>query len=205
VVKKYSNKDLLIVFVKNSELGFVKTRLAKTIGNEKALIVYRALVEKTKAVIDDLNVRKAIYYSDYIDEYDQFKEDGYSKRLQMGDDLGERMKNTFEAAFNLGFKKAVIIGSDCWELTSDTIEAAFKGLDESDFVLGPASDGGYYLMGMKEILPEVFSNKMWSSENVLVDTLIDIERSGKSKLLLPTLSDVDYQEDLPDELNSLIQ
>ena len=204
-MKKYSNKDLLIVFVKNSELGLVKTRLAKTIGDEKALVIYRALVEKTKAVIDDLKVQKAIYYSDYIDEYDQFSEDGYSKRLQMGEDLGERMKNTFEAAFNLGFKKAVIIGSDCWELTTGIVEAAFTGLDESDFVLGPARDGGYYLMGMKKVLPEIFCNKTWSSENVLVDTLIDIDRSGKSKILLETLSDVDYQEDLPDELNSLIK
>lgn len=193
------------MFVKNSELGLVKTRLAKTIGDEKALVIYRALVEKTKAVIDDLKVQKAIYYSDYIDEYDQFSEDGYSKRLQMGEDLGERMKNTFEAAFNLGFKKAVIIGSDCWELTTGIVEAAFTGLDESDFVLGPARDGGYYLMGMKKVLPEIFCNKTWSSENVLVDTLIDIDRSGKSKILLETLSDVDYQEDLPDELNSLIK
>ncbi len=204
-MKKYSNRDVLIVFVKNLELGNVKTRLANFIGDQNALIVYEALVDKTRETIEHLSVKKAIYYSNYIDEYDKFSNDKFSKRLQLGDDLGNRMHNTFQSVFNLGFKKAVIIGSDCWDLTPEIIEAAFEKLDTHDFVLGPAVDGGYYLMGMKEMLSDVFNNKQWSTANVLVDTLIDIDNASKTKALLPTLSDVDYLADLPAELKLLIE
>lgn len=186
-------------------MGYVKTRLAKTVGDENALVIYRALVDKTKSIIDEVPVQKAIYYAQYIDEYDQFPEDQYAKRLQMGDSLGERMKNAFEAAFNKGFKKAVIIGSDCWDLSPAVIEDAFLALDDKDFVLGPAEDGGYYLMGMKELLPEVFENKTWSTADVLIDTLLDIDNAGKSRLLLPVLSDIDHEQDLPETLKNLIR
>jgi len=191
--------------VKNLELGNVKTRLANLIGDHNALIVYEALVDKTRETIEHLSVKKAIYYSNYIDEYDKFSNDKFSKRLQLGDDLGNRMQNTFQSVFNLGFKKAVIIGSDCWDLTPEIIEVAFEELDSHDFVLGPAVDGGYYLMGMKEMLSDVFNNKQWSTANVLVDTLIDIDNASKTKALLPTLSDVDYLSDLPAELKLLIE
>ena len=204
-MRKYSNKDVLIVFVKNLELGHVKTRLANFIGDQNALIIYEALVDKTRDTIKDLSVKKAIYYSKYIDEYDKFSNNEYSKRLQLGDNLGDRMENTFQSVFNLGFKKAVIIGSDCWDLTAGLIETAFAELDHNDFVLGPAVDGGYYLMGMKEMFTDVFSNKQWSTDNVLMDTLIDIDKAGKKKSLLPTLSDVDYLADLPEELKLLIE
>ncbi len=203
-MKKYSNKYALLVFVKNAELGRVKTRLAQSIGDTNALTVYRALIEKTKEIIEPINAQKVIYYSDYIDEYDQFPEKVFSKRLQMGDDLGERMKNAFESAFNVGFEKVVIIGSDCWELDSETIEIAFDSLNESDVVIGPAYDGGYYLLGMKKLNSEIFANKEWSTENVLVDTLLDVEKSGCTIRLLQTLSDVDYAEDLPDELKLIL-
>ena len=191
--------------MKNLELGNVKTRLANLIGDHNALIVYEALVDKTRETIEHLSVKKAIYYSNYIDEYDKFSNDKFSKRLQLGDDLGNRMQNTFQSVFNLGFKKAVIIGSDCWDLTPEIIEVAFEELDSHDFVLGPAVDGGYYLMGMKEMLSDVFNNKQWSTANVLVDTLIDIDNASKTKALLPTLSDVDYLSDLPAELKLLIE
>ena len=191
--------------MKNLELGNVKTRLANLIGDQNALIVYEALVDKTRETIEHLSVKKAIYYSNYIDEYDKFSNDKFSKRLQLGDDLGNRMQNTFQSVFNLGFKKAVIIGSDCWDLTPEIIEVAFEELDSHDFVLGPAVDGGYYLMGMKEMLSDVFNNKQWSTANVLVDTLIDIDNAYKTKALLPTLSDVDYLSDLPAELKLLIE
>ena len=191
--------------MKNLELGNVKTRLANLIGDQNALIVYEALVDKTRETIEHLSVKKAIYYSNYIDEYDKFSNDKFSKRLQLGDDLGNRMQNTFQSVFNLGFKKAVIIGSDCWDLTPEIIEVAFEELDSHDFVLGPAVDGGYYLMGMKEMLSDVFNNKQWSTANVLVDTLIDIDNASKTKALLPTLNDVDYLSDLPAELKLLIE
>jgi rSAM/selenodomain-associated transferase 1 len=193
------------VFIKNSELGHVKTRLAKTVGDENALRIYKALIEKTKEQIKDVKAQKSIYYSSYIDNYDQFASDEYAKRLQMGDDLGERMKNTFEAAFNQGAEKAVIIGSDCWQLTEEVLNEAFSALDKSDFVIGPAVDGGYYLMGMSTFIPEVFNEKEWSTSNVLVDTLLDVQNKGLSHQILRTLSDVDYEEDLPEELIALIQ
>ncbi|MBL4706410.1 MAG: TIGR04282 family arsenosugar biosynthesis glycosyltransferase, partial [Flavobacteriales bacterium] len=193
------------VFVKNSELGLVKTRLAKTVGDENALRIYKALIQKTKEVILNVSAQKSIYYSSYIDDYDQFDPKDFAKRLQMGDDLGERMKNTFEAAFNQGAEKAIILGSDCWQLRTDIIDQAFDALDRSDMVIGPAEDGGYYLLGMKKFIPEVFEDKEWSTSNVLVDTLLDIQKKGMTREILETLSDVDFEEDLPKALRLLIQ
>ena len=89
-------------------------------------------------------------------------------------------------------------------MDSETIEIAFDGLNESDVVIGPAYDGGYYLLGMKKLNSEIFANKEWSTENVLVDTLLDVEKAGCTIRLLQTLSDVDYAEDLPDELKLIL-
>lgn len=202
---KKSAKNRLIVFIKNSELGHVKTRLAKTVGDENALRIYKALIQKTKDQISGVKAQKSIYYSNYIDNYDQFATDEFAKRLQMGEDLGERMKNTFEAAFNQGAEKAVIIGSDCWQLTQEVVDEAFEALDNADFVIGPAEDGGYYLMGMSSFIPDVFNGKEWSTSNVLVDTLLDVQNNGLTHQILRTLSDVDYETDLPEELIALIQ
>ncbi len=204
-VKKSINKNLLIIFVKNAELGTAKTRLAKTVGDENALRVYQKLVSKTREIALAVEANTAVYYSTYIDEYDQFSQENFAKRLQMGDDLGERMKNAVQTGFNQGFEKVAIIGSDCWDLTSEIVQSAFSALDTNDVVFGPAKDGGYYLLAMRLMVEELFENKTWSTDNVLVDSILDVEQKNLTKSLLPTLSDVDYESDLPAELRSILQ
>lgn len=188
----------LIIFVKNPELGKVKTRLARTIGDEKALYIYKLLLEQTFQVTLPVLAEKKLYYSDFVQNIDQFNDLVYEKHIQNGDGLGDKMYNAMKHSFGEWADKVVLIGSDCFELNSGIIEEAFKALEESDYVLGPAKDGGYYLIGMKALNLEIFQNKEWSTENVFLDTLLDIKNQEKSHYLLPTLSDVDTEEDLGD-------
>jgi len=188
----------LIIFVKNPELGKVKTRLARTIGDEKALYIYKLLLEQTFQVTLPVLAEKKLYYSEFVQNMDQFNDLVYEKYIQSGDALGDKMYNAMKHSFGEWAGKVVLIGSDCFELNSGIIEEAFKALEESDYVLGPAKDGGYYLIGMKELNLEIFQNKEWSAENVFLDTLLDIKNQEKSHYLLPTLSDVDTEEDLGD-------
>jgi rSAM/selenodomain-associated transferase 1 len=188
----------LIIFVKNPELGRVKTRLARTIGDEKALFIYRLLLEQTFQITLPVLAEKKLYYSDFIENIDQFNELVYEKHIQDGEGLGGKMYKAMKHSFGEWADKVILIGSDCFELNSGIIEEAFKALEENDYVLGPAKDGGYYLIGMKELNLEIFQNKEWSTENVFLDTLLDIKNQNKSHYLLPTLSDVDLEEDLGD-------
>ncbi len=193
----------LIVFVKNKELGKVKTRLAKTIGNEKALFVYKVLLQHTYKETSKVAAIRKVYYNNYIDSNDEFESDLFEKRIQSIGDLGIKMYSGFKDAFGESAEKVILIGSDCYEITSDIITNAFATLDHSDFVLGPAYDGGYYLIGMKQLNRSVFENMTWSTENVLLDTLLQIKKMGKSHTLLPTLNDIDEEKDLGELKNFL--
>ncbi|MDA0195355.1 MAG: TIGR04282 family arsenosugar biosynthesis glycosyltransferase [Bacteroidetes bacterium] len=188
-------KELLIIFVKNPELGKVKTRLADDIGNDGALRVYQQLLLQTFEITQNLPFEKWVYYSDNIDVHD-FWEAGYSKKLQNGNDLGERILKAFSEAFDAGFERVCIIGSDCFELTSDIIKSAFSAFDENSFVIGPAKDGGYYLLGMDQFEKQVFLNKNWSTSEVGKQTINNFELLNKPYHVLPELSDIDTIDDL---------
>lgn len=187
---------LLIIFVKNPELGKAKTRLAQTIGKEKALAIYRMLLERTKDVTFDLEVDIQVHYNQFIDRNDLWDDGRYIKKKQIEGDLGQKMQFAFEEAFSAGYEKICIIGSDCYDLNKKHLEEAFLNLETSEFVLGPSFDGGYYLMGMRALLTSVFSNKQWSTNSVFNDTLKDIKKDDKSYTLLSKLSDVDVEADL---------
>jgi len=189
-------QNRLLIFVKNPQLGKVKTRLAQTVGNEQALAIYLQLLYHTQSISSQLMVNRAVYYSSFIDRADIWPETQFKKYEQTGTDLGERMKNAFATAFAEGFEKVVIIGSDCPQLTSTHIQQAFDMLSTRDAVIGPAEDGGYYLLGMNRLLPELFVNKAWSSAEVLPQTIADFERLQLSYYCLETLQDVDTEEDL---------
>lgn len=185
----------LLIFIRNPQLGKVKTRLARTVGDEEALRIYHVLMEKTRLAALGVQAERWLFYSDFIEKNDDWPEADFSKKTQSEGDLGERMEQAFGTAFDAGAKKVVIIGSDCPELTDALLQTAFDRLDESDFVLGPVPDGGYYLLGMKELEPSVFRDIAWSTETVRVRTLEKIQAAGKSCALLPVLSDVDTEED----------
>lgn len=197
-------KSALIIFVRNPELGKVKTRLAKSIGDENALFIYKQLLERTYEITSDLSCDKFVFYADEINHDDLWKNEIYKKRLQSGEDLGGRMRGAFNALFEEGYEKVIIIGSDCYELTTSILEDAFKRLEQADFVLGPSTDGGYYLLGMKAMNEVLFANKKWSTDTVLVDTLNDIKTSAASYFLLTKLTDVDEEENIPAEIRGKI-
>lgn len=199
-----SSEKLILIFVRNVQIGKVKTRLAKTIGDDKALIIYIHLLNKTAEVVAQANAHKAVFYSEYIEEADEFMVPIFQKYLQNGNELGDKMKSAFIKAFSRGYQKVVIIGSDCYDLSPAILNDAFEKLNAHDVVMGPATDGGYYLLGMKQLHKSFFTNKEWSTNNVLVDTLLDVKNEKLSYFLLPTLTDIDTEEDMNDELKKVI-
>ncbi len=198
-------KNLIIIFTRNPELGKVKTRLAKTIGDKSALNIYTFLLNHTKNVTQNLDCNKAVYYSIKIRQNDIWDNTIYSKHVQQGKDLGERMHNAFEDAFLKGYKKVVIVGSDLFDLKPKHINEAFRYLDKSDAVIGSAKDGGYYLLGMKTLNSQVFKNKAWGTSTVLQDTLQDLKQIDVH--LLEELNDIDIYDDIKniEELKQLIK
>jgi len=189
-------KNRLIVFIKNPEAGKVKTRLARDVGPRQALDVYKKLLNYTRSVVLPVKADKQVWYSRFIEHNDLWQNTGFTQKLQKGDDLGERMKHAFEISFKQDdCRKVVLIGSDCAELTTSLVERAFSVLDENDVVLGPAADGGYYLIGMSGFLPNLFDNKQWSTQNVFSETIKDLKQHGSRFETLPVLSDVDVKKD----------
>jgi uncharacterized protein len=193
---KPQNQDrALIIFVKNPALGKVKTRLARTMGDQAAFEAYLLMLEHTRDVTRQVDAHRALFYSEFIDENDAWPRPTYAKHLQASGDLGTKMQSAFETLFARGYKKVVIVGSDLLDLQVQHIAQAFRALQYHDFVIGPAADGGYYLLGMNSLTPELFQNKAWSTESVLSSTLADIQILNKTVHLLPQLTDIDEEAD----------
>lgn len=190
---------LLLLFVRNPELGKVKTRLAATVGPEMALEIYMRLLQHTREVTKQLPVHKRVYYTNAINPNDLWPNDVYDKHVQPSGDLGQKMRAAFASAFEEGYTSVVIIGSDCLQLTEYIILEAYRQLETHEVVIGPALDGGYYLLGMNRLYPELFENKRWSTEHVFPDTIQDLQNLHLSYALLPRLSDVDHAEDLDED------
>lgn len=186
----------LVIFVRNPISGQVKTRLAKDIGDERALEIYLQLLQHTLKITRGLSFRKFVYYADEVSDYDLWSVPGYTKRKQNGVDLGERMLNSFKELFNQGFTRIIIIGSDCLQLKTETLEQAVALLESNAAVLGPASDGGYYLLGLTKFYPDLFVKKPWSTDKVSSKTINDFINLGISYALLEELSDIDTVADL---------
>ncbi len=200
-----NQKNLIITFTRNPELGKVKTRLAKTIDNPSALAIYKKLLEHTESILRPLTCDKAVYYSVKIRENDVWDNSIYQKHQQHGNDLGERMANAFKYGFENDYKKIIIVGSDLYDLKLEHINQAFEALEDNDVVLGPAEDGGYYLLGMKELHAKLFQNKNWGTSSVLKETLDNLEQ--ENVFLLETLNDIDVYSDIEkyNDLKALIK
>ncbi len=185
----------LIIFVKNKIAGKVKTRLAAGIGQEKAMEVYDKLLTHTHLATRCLDCEKTVYFSEQTEQDGLWADGNFFLEQQSGHDLGARMQQAFDAQFAKGAERVCIIGSDTFEITAEIIQSAFKALQKHDIVIGPASDGGYYLLGMKELQPELFHHKNWSTKAVLSQTLQDVQQLQLSYTLLPELNDIDQKED----------
>ena len=175
-------------------MGKCKTRLAATIGDQAALEIYQILLDHTVQITKELPCDKHVYYSERIIPEDIWDNACYVKKLQRGTDLGQRIQGAFQNGFNEGYTKIVVIGSDMYDLTNEDIRRAFASLDENDAVLGPAKDGGYYLLGMKQLIPAVFHSKDWGTDTVFEDTMKDLQ--GMNVGLLDERNDVDRYEDI---------
>jgi uncharacterized protein len=204
-VKNKMNQTLIIVFIRNPELGKVKTRLAKTIGNKAALDIYKYLINHTEKTIRNIGSDKAVFYSEKVREKDVWSLPIYQKHTQDGKDLGMRMLNAFKKGFINKYKKVLIVGSDLFDLQPKHIEDAFNKLEYHDVVIGPAKDGGYYLLGMKTLYTQIFKNKKWGTDTVFQNTINDLQ--SESVFLLEELNDIDVYEDIKDieELKAFIK
>lgn len=187
---------LLAVLTRNPVSGKVKSRLASAIGPEAALQVYRILRDYTAGVMKACKAEKAVFYSEVIPGNDCFLDSNTLAFLQDGHDFGDRMHHTFTTGFSLDFRCMVLIGTDCPDIDTGIIENAFAELENHDAVLGPARDGGFYLIGLKQERPELFTKRIWSHPQVLKETIDILDRNGASYFLLPELQDIDTFEDL---------
>ncbi len=188
-------KDAVIVFEKEAVPGRVKSRLAKDIGQERAAIIYQQLLSITHSVLQKLKASVFVCRDGNISENDDPIKNRYF-RHQKGKDLGERMRNAFYEVLDGSYKKVLLIGTDCPEISQEVFELAFSALEKNDIVLGPAIDGGYYLIGMKKNYPVLFDQIRWSTDEVLQKTIEKITQEKLSYYLLPTLRDLDDLQDL---------
>ncbi|WP_207491410.1 TIGR04282 family arsenosugar biosynthesis glycosyltransferase [Aridibaculum aurantiacum] len=186
----------LIIFVRNTEKGKVKTRIAKDLGDDKTLEVYKYLLQYTADIANTVNCHRFVFYSDYVHISDLFDDKCFTKFVQEGNDLGERMHNALEKVFSLGHKEVCIIGSDCYQLQPDHIDEAFAELESHDVVVGPTTDGGYYLLGMKQANLRLFQQKDWGTSTVFDDTVADLTQLQLKYKELEQLDDVDTMDDL---------
>lgn len=176
------------------------SRLASAIGDDRARAVYDHLLNLTKEIADNLSCKKAVFYPESIQGDDAWDNLRYTKKVQTGKDYGERMRNAFAWAFESGFTNVCVIGTECYGLTGEIIDRAFEFLDEGEAIIGPAKDGGYYLLGTNKMYPELFEGKSWGSYTVLDDTLQDFDRLELQYGKLPVLVKVNEKRDLPARL-----
>ncbi|HVV02674.1 MAG TPA: TIGR04282 family arsenosugar biosynthesis glycosyltransferase [Puia sp.] len=187
-------ENVLIIFAKNPGYGKVKTRLAATIGHARALEVYRVLLAHTAEITRKVDASQIVFYAGLVEQHDAW--DGHARKsVQQGGNLGERMANAFQEVLQEQ-RQAVIIGTDCPELDAQTINQAFSCLASNDVVIGPAADGGYYLLGMKMFHPWLFTDIPWSTPTVFEDTVRRCRQHEVRHHLLPVLHDVDEEKDL---------
>lgn len=196
-MKSKNSDNAIIIFQKNLVLGKVKTRLAATVGNQEAMEIYRALVGFTYKQASEVKEADVwIFFSESIEEIGKrYQQHIKGKMVQEGSELGERMLHAFETIFGMGYKKAVLIGTDCPEITPEILDTSLDSLQTNEAVVGPAMDGGYYLIGMDRVYPQLFYQMPWSTEEVLTITLQKLNKDNLSHYLLPVLSDIDTEED----------
>ena len=190
------NKNELIIFVKNPVEGEVKTRLASSVGDKKALEVYQQLLKITAGESADVKADKLVSYSKYVEESDDFEENIFEKSVQIKGNLGEKMKHAFRSGFDGGYHRIVLIGSDCPEISESLIDEAFEKLSDADSVIGPSDDGGYYLIGLSRFLPEIFDDIEWSTSSVLTSTVKALDDVEATYHVLKKLNDIDTESDL---------
>jgi len=185
-----------IVFGKPPILGLVKTRIAKQKNDAVALQIYEKLLARTFETLDAVRTNLQVPIHFYWDGKFGKIPQGLvaSESLQVGQDLGERMSQAFQERLG-SYDQVMILGTDCWDLTWEVLKDGFRILETQEACVGPAADGGYYLLGMRRFLPFLFTDVPWSTNSVFPLTIKRLREHGISFGTLGLLSDVDRWED----------
>lgn len=196
-----ANQDAcILLFVKYPEKGKVKIRLTADLNAETVLSLYQCFVHDTLETVKKIDIHFFICYTpaDKLEEFQRWLGSTLRFHPQIGNDLGERMKTCFTTVFEKGFKRVILIGSDSPDLPEDYITEAFSLLQAKDVVLGPAVDGGYYLIGLRDTTSAsgLFEDIPWGTKTVLEETLKRVRQANRSIGLVPVWSDVDTITDL---------
>ncbi len=194
--------EQLIIFTRYPEPGKTKTRLIPVLGKEGAANLHRLMAQRTIACALSLQNSRpllsvAIYYTG---SSQQLMQDWFGTDMvyhqQSDGDLGIRMTVAFEQSFSLGIEQVAIIGTDCPKLKAEIIAKTFDELRDKDLVIGPAKDGGYYLIGLRRSIPELFHEIQWGTNQVFAETMAIAQKLNLSIAVLPILADIDRPEDL---------
>lgn len=190
------NAGRVIVFLKSPRPGFVKTRIAASLDAEAAAAIYQALVGMTlERLVGRVDVELRYTPDDAAAELGNWRRPGWKVRPQGEGDLGERIQRGVVEAFSDGAGRVVVLGTDCPEFEASDIEAAFEALGRHDVVVGPALDGGYWLLGLARPQPDLFREMPWSTDRMLEATLGRARAGGLTVAQLRRLRDVDTLED----------
>jgi hypothetical protein len=190
------NRNALIIIAKYPEAGLVKTRLNGFMPDDKILELYKYLLEQTIHKLRRIpGIDTYIAFTpEHAKEY--FSQFGTSLIHLSGSDLGLNMSHSFNVIFRKGYQKAALVGADIPDLSASIILHAFDLLSDNDLIYGPAEDGGYYLVGMRKLIKEVFENVPWSSDTTLSNSLEQAGKAGHSVRFTETLRDIDTIEDV---------
>jgi len=199
-MKQEKRPSALIIFVRDPQPGKVKTRLARSLGDNKAAEFYRLCADTTLKETGQLSreVERYISFAEPVNKYEirRLAALGFKVAVQEGDSLGQRLGNAFGRFLGNGARKVIIVASDVPDLSARIITEAFSGLDNSDVIIGPCDDGGYYLIGMKELHEELFNGISWGTERVYQQTIDAVKENGLTVSQLPILIDIDTEADL---------
>lgn len=198
IQKKYSNA--LVVMLKAPVAGKVKTRLAQSLGKKDAAMLYRCFIHDTFSrisTLDGVDIIAAYAPRNLEHAIRKLLPQRTVLILQKGKDLGERLANIFSQLFSAGYKKIPIIGTDSPDLPIEYIKKSFALLKgKTELVLGPAEDGGYYLIAMSRERKEIFENIPWSTDAVFEKTMEKAKKAGLKSAILPRWYDVDDMNSL---------
>ncbi len=196
-----TNDKTLIIFTRYPEPGKTKTRMIPALGPEGAAKLQRQMSEHTlKNAKQWQRVSEGKIAIHFAGGDVSLMSNWLGKELtyypQVTGDLGYKMQSALNQAFNNGATKVVTIGIDCPDINLALLNQAFTSLSEHDLVLGKAEDGGYYLIGLNRLIPELFQNINWGTSQVLAQTQNIANSLNLNTAYLPTLPDVDRPEDL---------
>jgi len=199
--KRDRERCAIIVMTRYPEEGKVKTRLIEHLGEDGATHLHQKMAEHTISTLEPLcDIQTAdlwVFFSGgSAEKMQSWLGERFEYRPQQGDNLGSRMAHAFKHIFAAGYNRAVMLGTDCPDIEGATVVKALNSLRSADVALGPAEDGGYYMIGINELHPDLFRNINWGSAKVLSQTVEIVKNLNLTPAYLPPLRDIDIPEDL---------